>query len=43
MRQLTIATLGLLGALFLVACDDAGDDMPATPPATPQQTPPPAQ
>ena len=49
MRYLTMAGAGLLAALFVVACDDVGDDAPLTPPAEPQlmplppdpQTPPP--
>ena len=44
MRHLTMAVLGLLGALFLAACDDTGnDEMEAAPPATPEQTPPATQ
>lgn len=51
MRYLTLAAAGLLGALFLAACDDVDDDamVPAEPQQTPQtepqtepQTPPPA-
>ena len=38
MRYLTLAAAGLVAALALAACDDAGDD--ATAPVEPQQTEP---
>lgn len=43
MRRLSLIAASLFAALFLMACEDAGDGTGAPPPAAPEQAPPAAQ